>query len=439
MSYYVNIRCDKVTSALLATVKTTQMDSAELQRLKNQYDIIGNDAALNRALEMAVAIAPTDLTVLVTGESGVGKENIPNIIHRYSTRKNAKYFAINCGAIPEGTVDAELFGHVKGAFTGAVETRNGYFEEYDGGTLFLDEIGELPVSTQAKLLRVLQSGEFVKVGSSKVQKTDVRVIAATNRNLLHDVSRGKFREDLYYRLNAVQISMPSLRSRKEDIYLLFRKFSSDFSEKWGLTKVSLTNDAIDLLIGYRWPGNIRQLKNVAEAVTALESRKMTPGSSRCVIDALTLSEYMPKEDTTLLPAAPADVRGGESMPDSDKQMIIKAIFDLKGEIDALKARLDSVPPAALPVAAGPEPDEAEWQGMGAPVPADSIGRTMDIAVPEEKTPEDLSLKKTNLEKAMMALEKHGGNRKLAADELGISERTLYRWIVRYGLDTKPNK
>lgn len=414
------------------------MDSAELQRLKNQYDIIGNDAALNRALEMAVAIAPTDLTVLVTGESGVGKENIPNIIHRNSTRKNAKYFAINCGAIPEGTVDAELFGHVKGAFTGAVETRNGYFEEYDGGTLFLDEIGELPLSTQSKLLRVLQSGEFVKVGSSKVQKTDVRVIAATNRNLLHDVSRGKFREDLYYRLNAVQIAMPSLRSRREDIYLLFRKFSSDFSEKWGLNKVALTNDAIDLLINYRWPGNIRQLKNVTEAVTALESKKLLPGSSRCVIDGLTLSEYMPKEESNLLPVAASESHG-ESMPDSDKQMIIKAIFDLKGEIDRLKARLDSISAPALPSKGGADPDEAEWQGQGAPVAAGTIEKTMDIAsdsASEDAVSPDLSLKKSNLDIVVKALEKHGGNRKLAAEEVGISERTLYRWIDKYNLDIK---
>ena len=252
------------------------MDSQDLQRLKNKYDIIGNDAALNRALETAITIAPTDLTVLVTGESGVGKENIPKIIHQNSRRKTGKYFAVNCGAIPEGTIDSELFGHEKGSFTGAIETRKGYFEEADGGTLFLDEIGELPLPSQAKLLRVLQSGEFIKVGSSKVQKTDVRVIAATNNDLIHAVSKGKFREDLYYRLNAIQIRMPALRERKEDIYLFFRKFSSDFSEKYGMGKVSLTNEAIDLLINYRWPGNIRQLKNVAETVTALESEKLSP-------------------------------------------------------------------------------------------------------------------------------------------------------------------
>ena len=418
------------------------MDSQELQRLKNKYDIIGNDAALNRALETAVAIAPTDLTVLVTGESGVGKENIPKIIHQNSLRKTNKYFAVNCGAIPEGTIDSELFGHEKGSFTGAVETRKGYFEEADGGTLFLDEIGELPLPSQAKLLRVLQNGEFIKVGSSKVQKTDVRVIAATNVNLLYAVSKGKFREDLYYRLNAIQIKMPALRERKGDIYLLFRKFTSDFSEKYGMGKVTLTNDAIDMLINYRWPGNIRQLKNIAETVTALESERLTRSSERCVVDSQTLAGYMPKEETTLLPVTAAPEPSSAQIPDSDKQMIIKAIFDLKQEVDRLKARLDSesgsvpaVRPALRPAA---EPEEAEWQGQGAPIASGKIGKVVDISaeVPEQR---DLSLRKSNLEMIVKALEKHGGNRKLAAAEVGISERTLYRWIEKYHLDSKPEK
>ena len=358
------------------------MDSQELQRLKNKYDIIGNDAALNRALETAVAVAPTDLTVLVTGESGVGKENIPKIIHQNSLRKGSKYFAINCGAIPEGTIDSELFGHEKGSFTGAIETRKGYFEEADGGTLFLDEIGELPMASQAKLLRVLQSGEFIKVGSSKVQKTDVRVIAATNVNLLYAVGKGKFREDLYYRLNAIQILMPSLRERKEDIYLLFRKFTSDFSEKYGMGKVTLTNDAIDMLINYRWPGNIRQLKNIAETVTALESEKLSRSSEKCVVDSKTLALYMPKEETTLLPVMASEPSAAQNMPDSDKQMIIKAIFDLKQEVDRLKARLDStqesVPALRPALHPSPEPEEAEWQGLGAPVTSGEIGKVVDI-------------------------------------------------------------
>ena len=278
------------------------MTNQELQILKNKFDIIGNDPALNRALEVAVSVAPTDISVLVTGESGVGKENIPRIIHQNSPRKRGKYFAINCGAIPEGTVDSELFGHEKGSFTGAVEMRRGYFEEADGGTLFLDEIGELPMATQAKLLRVLQSGEFIRVGSSKVLKSDVRVIAATNVDLLNAVSRGKFRADLYFRLNSVVIKMPALRERPADINLLFRKFASDFSAKYGMAKVSLTEDASIMLRKYRWPGNIRQLKNIAEAVSALESSKIAPGADKCIVDADVLSRYIPKEEPNLLPA-----------------------------------------------------------------------------------------------------------------------------------------
>jgi transcriptional regulator with PAS, ATPase and Fis domain len=408
------------------------MDSQELQRLKNKYDIIGNDAALNRALETAMAVAPTDLTVLIIGESGVGKENIPKVIHQNSRRKNGKYFAVNCGAIPEGTIDSELFGHEKGSFTGAIETRKGYFEEANGGTLFLDEIGELPLASQAKLLRVLQSGEFIKVGSSKVEKTDVRVIAASNKNLLHLVGQGKFRVDLYYRLNAIQIQMPPLRERKEDIYLFFRKFTSDFSEKYGMGKVTLTNDAIDLLINYRWPGNIRQLKSITETVTALESERLTPTSERCVVDAATLSKYMPKEEVNLLPAVSGEHKN-DSMPDSDRQMIIKAILDLKQEVDDLKAKVGSehvATPALKPVQ---EPEEPEWQGQGAPVASGTIGKVVDINV-EAPQAQDLSLNKSKVEIIVKALEKHHGNRKLAAEEVGISERTLYRWIDKYHLD-----
>lgn len=418
------------------------MDSQELQRLKNKYDIIGNDAALNRALETAVAVAPTDLPVLVTGESGVGKENIPKIIHQNSLRKTNKYFAVNCGAIPEGTIDSELFGHEKGSFTGAIETRKGYFEEADGGTLFLDEIGELPLASQAKLLRVLQSGEFIKVGSSKVQKTDVRVIAATNVNLFYAVGKRKFREDLYYRLNAIQIKMPALRERKEDIYLLFRKFTSDFSERYGMGKVSLTNDAIDLLINYRWPGNIRQLKNVAETVTALESEKLTRASERCLVDADTLSGYIPKEEGGLLPVAAAAEPAGGQMADSDKQMIIKAIFDLKQEVDGLKARLESVQGSASPLRPAlrpaPEPEEAEWQGFGTPVSSGDVGKVVDVDIKAESPhPQGLSLKDAKRQMVEKALEKHGGNRKNAAKELETSERTLYRWIEKYHIDAKP--
>ena len=378
------------------------MDSQELQRLKNKFDIIGNDPALNRALETAVAIAPTDLTVLITGESGTGKENLPKIIHQNSLRKNGKYLAVNCGAIPSGTINAELFGHEKGAFTGAVAERKGYFEEANGGTLFLDEIGELPKDTQAMLLRVLQDGEFIKVGSSKVEKTDVRVIAATNMNLMHAVSTGKFREDLFYRLNAIQISMPSLRDRKDDIYLLFRKFTSDFSEKYGMQKVSLTHDAITMLRDYRWPGNIRQLKHTAESITALESTRISPDADRIEIDAATLARYIPKDDPNALPAM---VAPQGSLNSEDKQMIVKALLDLKQEVDRLKTIVGEgqIKPSEPQL---PEPEEVEWQE------------------PEPERP--LSIQEIEKENIAKALEKFGGNRKLAAEALGISERTLYR-------------
>ena len=416
------------------------MDTQELQKIKNQFDIIGNDAALNRALEMAVAIAPTDLTVLVTGENGVGKESIPNIIHRYSTRRNAKYFALNCGAIPEGTVDAELFGHEKGSFTGAIEARKGYFEEYDGGTLFLDEIGELPLASQAKLLRVLQSGEFIKVGSSKVQKTDVRVIAATNVNLLHAVSKGKFREDLYYRLNAVQISVPSLRERKEDIYLLFRKFSSDFSESNKRVKISLTNEAIDLLIGYRWPGNIRQLKNITETVSALESHRLSPVSGKCEVNAETLYKYIPHDDVNALPVMYED--NSENITRSEKQEIYKALYGLNAEINKLKQIIASGNFTAASQVASPLGDQKSL-----PVPEEGyvskpgvhwdnevddidiqgdIDRNRPVREISPEEDEAFSISKVSQELIRRALEKHNGNRKKAAEELGISERTLYR-------------
>ncbi|MCQ2174849.1 MAG: sigma-54 dependent transcriptional regulator [Bacteroidales bacterium] len=392
------------------------MDAQELQRLKNKYDIIGNDAALNRALETAVLVAPTDLTVLITGESGVGKEMVPRIIHQNSLRKNGKYLSINCGAIPEGTINAELFGHEKGAFTGAIGERKGYFEEADGGTLFLDEIGELPEATQAMLLRVLQDGEFIKVGSAKVQKTNVRVIAATNVDLIHAVSQGKFREDLYYRLNAIQIKMPSLRERKDDIYLLFRKFTSDFSEKYGMTKVSLTHDAIAMLQGYRWPGNIRQLKNVTESISALESMKLAPGAAKCEIDAATLSKYIPKDGPNSLPAILNSSSDGMSA--SDRQMFIKALLDLKQDVDALKNFVYSDTREKIPAQTQvSEPQqqpvqEAEWQEA------------------EVHEPVSLSLHKAEEDNILKALEKYHGNRKLAAEELGISERTLYRRLSK---------
>lgn len=385
------------------------MDTQELQRLKNKFDIIGNDAALNHALETAVAVAPTDLTVLVSGESGVGKENIPQIIHQFSRRKNGKYLAVNCGAIPEGTINAELFGHEKGAFTGAIGERKGYFEEADGGTLFLDEIGELPKETQAMLLRVLQSGEFIKVGSSKVEKTDVRIVAATNVNLYTAVQQGRFREDLYYRLNAARITMPSLRERKEDIYLLFRKFTSDFAQRFGLRKISLSIDAISLLKNYRWPGNIRQLKNVAETVTALESRPASSEADKIELGAAEIARYIPDEKDTLLPQIAAPATGG-SMAEEDKRVLVKALLDLKGEVDTLSERVKELESgaSARPLPMQAREDDAEWQ---------------------EQT-EDLSIRKASNDLIAKALEKHGGNVKAAAEELGISDRTIYRKLAK---------
>ena len=401
--------CDKMSVNISIFAGHSNMDTQELQKLKNKFDIIGNDAALNHALETAVAVAPTDLTVLVSGESGVGKETIPQIIHQFSRRKNGKYLAVNCGAIPEGTINAELFGHEKGAFTGAIGERKGYFEEADGGTLFLDEIGELPKETQAMLLRVLQSGEFIKVGSSKVEKTDVRIVAATNMNLYTAVQQGRFREDLYYRLNAARITMPSLRERKEDIYLLFRKFTSDFAQRFGLRKISLSIDAISLLKNYRWPGNIRQLKNVAETVTALESRPASSEADKIELGAAEIARYIPDEKDTLLPQIAAPATGG-SMAEEDKRVLVKALLDLKGEVDTLSERVKELESgaSARPLPMQAREDDAEWQ---------------------EQT-EDLSIRKASNDLIAKALEKHGGNVKAAAEELGISDRTIYRKLAK---------
>ena len=397
------------------------MEMQELQRLKNKYDIIGNDAGLNRALETAVAVAPTDLTVLITGESGVGKETIPQIIHQFSRRKTGKYLAVNCGAIPEGTINAELFGHEKGAFTGAIGERKGYFEEANGGTLFLDEIGELPRETQALLLRVLQNGEFMKVGSSKVEKTDVRVIAATNVNLAYAVATGKFREDLYYRLTGIQIQMPALRERnKDDIYLLFRKFTSDFSERYNLCKVNLNHDAISMLTAYRWPGNIRQLKNVAETVTALESRPVTPGSERIELGPAALMRYLPDEKDSMLPATTGPAAAGGNMSDSDKQMIIKALLDLKQEVDRLKEIVNAGGAAQQPMPAG----LPHYMPMPSDEPEEQLSEP-------EASLEGISIRKASDELIERALAKHGGKVKPAAAELGISERTIYRKLAEW--------
>ena len=387
----------------------------DLQALKNKYDIIGNDPALNEALETAVKFAPTGLSVLIQGESGVGKENVARIIHQYSTRKQGPFFVVNCGALPKELVNSELFGHVKGSFTGAVDNRKGYFEEADGGTLFLDEIAELPLESQALLLRVLQSGEFRKVGSNKVEHTDVRIVAATNVHLYEAVKRGKFREDLYFRLSAAQIRIPALRERKSDIYLLFRKFTSDFSEVNGMCKISLKPDAIRLLEQYRWPGNIRQLQGFTQSLTAQLSQKVTPTLQRIELSAQELLPFMPREEGEPIPMLYEGPQPQQSSLGADeRQAIFKAILDIKQEVDALKARMDRRELPAPPVAS-PAPvmeDEAEWQDQEEqPLPA------------EEPS---LSVRRSEEELIRQALEKYHGNRKKAAEELGMSERTLYR-------------
>lgn len=395
------------------------MDTQELQRIKNRYDIIGNNAGLNYALETALAVAPSDLAVLVTGESGVGKDAIARIIHDNSRRKTGPYLAINCGAIPSGTINAELFGHEKGSFTGAIATRKGYFEEADGGTLFLDEIGELPKDTQALLLRVLQDGEYIKVGSSKIEKTDVRVVCATNANLSHLVAEGKFREDLYYRLNAIQIKLPALRERKDDIYLLFRKFTSDFSQKSGLCKISLTHEGIASLQNYRWPGNIRQLKNFTEALTVMESEPISSRTDRVELSAAEIEAHLPQEFDSLLPSMPsANPAASGGLSGDEMRSIVKAIFDLKQEVDRLKRMVESRPEQ---IESAPSPhhqpskmiDDADWQ--------ENTSVADVVSTPR-------SLKQNNDELYRQVLEKNDGKVKPAAAELGVSERTIYRWL-----------
>lgn len=395
------------------------MDTQELQRIKNRYDIIGNNAGLNYALETALAVAPSDLAVLVTGESGVGKDAIARIIHDNSRRKTGPYLAINCGAIPSGTINAELFGHEKGSFTGAIATRKGYFEEADGGTLFLDEIGELPKDTQALLLRVLQDGEYIKVGSSKIEKTDVRVVCATNANLSHLVAEGKFREDLYYRLNAIQIKLPALRERKDDIYLLFRKFTSDFSQKSGLCKISLTHEGIAALQNYRWPGNIRQLKNFTEALTVMESEPISSRTDRVELSAAEIEAHLPQEFDSLLPSMPsANPAASGGLSGDEMRSIVKAIFDLKQEVDRLKRMVESRPEQ---IESSPSPhhqpskmiDDADWQ--------ENTSVADVVSTPR-------SLKQNNDELYRQVLEKNDGKVKPAAAELGVSERTIYRWL-----------
>ena len=404
-----------------------------LQTTKQRFGIIGNDVHLNRALEKAVRVAPTDISVLVTGESGVGKESIPKIIHSLSHRKHAKYIAVNCGAIPEGTIDSELFGHEKGAFTGATSTRKGYFEVTDGGTIFLDEVGELPLTTQVRLLRVLENGEFIKVGSSEVQKTNVRIVAATNLNMQEAIAKEKFREDLYYRLSTIEIPLPPLRDRNEDIHLLFRKFASEFAQKYRMPTVRLDENAVKLLMNYRFPGNIRQLRNIAEQISVVEEDRL--------ITAENIVQYLPNYNKNL----PA-VIGGTSANDfsTERDIMYKVLFDMRSDINDLKKlTLDLMKTGDIEkveeknhqliekIYADQEEKKHAIEVLKIPQNASSDKNYDFIETIEED--ESLSLQDKEVEMIKKSLEKNNNKRKLAAKELGISERTLYRKIKQYDL------
>jgi transcriptional regulator with PAS, ATPase and Fis domain len=407
----------------------------ELQKVKQRFGIIGNALGLNRAIDIAIQVAPTDLSVLITGESGVGKEVFPQIIHQYSVRKHGSYIAVNCGAIPEGTIDSELFGHEKGSFTGASESRKGYFEVASGGTIFLDEIADLPLATQVRLLRVLETGEFIRVGSSKVQKTDVRVIAATNVNIDKAIQNGKFREDLYYRLNTVPIFIPPLRDRAEDINLLFKKFAVDFAEKYRMPPIMLDDAAQLILYSNEWPGNIRQLKNIAEQISVIETIR--------TISAETLRKYLPDYPLVKLPA----ILNQEDQKNfaSEREILYKILFDLKNDMNDMKKLVLDL------LKRGGNGDEVhednadiieKLYGHVNPIVTTSPSKTIEIKHAENHTIQDteevyeesLSLTDKEVELIKKALEKHAGKRKHAANELGISERTLYRKIKEYNLE-----
>lgn len=402
---------------------------ADVRQAKQRLGIVGNSPLLQVAIARAIRVAPIDLSVLVIGESGTGKEFFPQIIHSYSPRKHAKYIAVNCGAIPEGTIDSELFGHEKGSFTGAVASRKGYFEEADGGTIFLDEVAELPLTTQARLLRVLETGEFLKVGSSTVQKTNIRVVAATNVDLLKAVSDGRFREDLYYRLSTVQINIPPLRDRGDDILLLARKFASDFAERYRTAPVTFDRSGQDALMHYSWPGNVRQLKNVVEQISLFDS-----GNS---IDSETVGHYLPANATVYAPT----LSGSRTRNyDNEREMIFNLIFRLQSQIDELKAHLSDHRPKLVETfvdvkdshESQPEADTAVDQVEVMPTALVNISDTP--VVPSLATPEPRSLEEEERQAIEAALERNSGRRKVAAKELGISERTLYRKIKEYGLD-----
>lgn len=402
-----------------------------LQQIKQRFSIIGNNAQLNRAIEVAIQVAPTDLSVLISGESGTGKEVMPQIIHHLSARKHQEYIAVNCGAIPEGTIDSELFGHEKGSFTGAHDTRKGYFEVANGGTIFLDEVAELPLQTQVRLLRVLETGEFMKVGSSKMLKTDVRITAATNVNIPEAIEKGKFREDLYYRLNTVPINLPPLRDRKDDIYLIFRKFASDFAEKYRMPQVQLTEGAMQLLVSFPWPGNVRQLKNITEQISVIEEERE--------ITAEMLKRYLPLTDRKSLPMVMP--KSGGAADFSEREILYKVLFDMKNDLTDLKKLVLNI------MQEGGSPDKEDMALIKKLYQSDEGWKTADDSFSgstprdddEEYKPyeapieieETLSIEATERELIKKALKKHNNKRKHAAKELGISERTLYRKIKEY--------
>ena len=412
-----------------------------LQALKQRFEIIGNSIGLNRALEKAMQVAPTDISVLITGESGVGKEVIPKIAHQLSHRKHSKFIAVNCGAIPEGTIDSELFGHEKGAFTGATQTRAGYFEVADGGTIFLDEVGELPLTTQVRLLRVLENGEFIKVGSSKVQKTNVRIVAATNVNMQEAIKKNKFREDLYYRLSTVEINLPPLRKRPEDIHLLFRKFCSDFAQKYSMPTIKLDEEAISILTNYRWDGNIRQLKNIAEQLSVLEENRM--------IKKDVLIDYLPNLGDNL-PAIISE-KSEKSEFNNEREILYKVLFDMKGDLNDLK-KLTLELMQTSNISEFKKNNEQlinkvyQNENYSSEKNIEIVNLENDKGIEENKDFKDkfdyiqdvkaiesLSIQEKELELIKKSLEKHAGKRKLAAKELGISERTLYRKIKQFDL------
>lgn len=406
----------------------------DIQDLKQRFEIIGNSPGLHRAIEVAVQVAPTDLSVLITGESGTGKEVFPQIIHQFSSRKHGKYIAVNCGAIPEGTIDSELFGHEKGSFTGALSDRKGYFQEADGGTIFLDEIGELPLATQVRLLRVLETGEFIRVGSSKVIKTNVRVIAATNLDIPKAIDEGKFREDLYYRLNTVPITILPLRQRPEDIHLLFRKFARDFAEKYRMPPVRLEEDARVLLENYRWPGNVRQLKNITEQISIIEQNRD--------ISADVLQRYLPALSSKNLPALLS--KSEEKGFSNEREILYKILFDMKRDMNDLKKLvLDIMENKEAPISGdqaqiirnlynSEDINLSQHEHPAKPVHIPTIDKN-NIQDTEEVIEESLSLEEKEIELIIKALDKHNGKRKYAAEELGISERTLYRKIKEHNI------